>query len=103
MSESDTSEVDISLSQQSPLNCLQVSQDIKPKKKSVGFAAAPEEDLKEHHKVLKQKEEIKLKSSPFHKIPAELAYLEKRNSKIDPKPIIDKMPIIIQYQIVDSD
>ncbi|KAF6066587.1 hypothetical protein FOB64_004067 [Candida albicans] len=90
MSESDTSEVDISLSQQSPTQSPQVSQDTKPKKKSVGFAAAPEEDLKEHHKVLKQKEEIKLKSSPFHKIPAELAYLEKRNSKIDPKPIIDK-------------
>lgn len=90
MSESDTSEVDISLSQQLPTQLPQVSQDTKPKKKSVGFTAAPEEDLKEHHKVLKQKEEIKLKSSPFHKIPAELAYLEKRNSKIDPKPIIDK-------------
>ena len=102
MSESDTSEVDISLSQQSHSTASSITR-YKPKKKSVGFAAAPEEDLKEHHKVLKQKEEIKLKSSPFHKIPAELAYLEKRNSKIDPKPIIDKMPIIIQYQIVDSD
>ena len=46
MSESDTSEVDISLSQQSPTQLPQVSQDIKPKKKSVGFAAALKKILK---------------------------------------------------------
>ncbi|CAL1200160.1 Alcohol dehydrogenase GroES-like domain family protein [Candida parapsilosis] len=59
----------------------------KPKKKSVGFAPPPEEDLREYHKYLKQKEEAELKSSPFHKIPPELAYLEKRNKQAPPKPI----------------
>ncbi|KAG5418400.1 hypothetical protein I9W82_003928 [Candida metapsilosis] len=64
----------------------------KPKvKKSVGFAPPPEEDLREYHKYLKQKEEAELKSSPFHKIPAELAYLEKRYKQAPPKPI-DQTP-----------
>ncbi|KAI5965531.1 hypothetical protein CANMA_003393 [Candida margitis] len=63
----------------------------KPKKKSVGFAPPPEEDLREYHKYLQQKEEAELKSSPFHKIPPELAYLEKRNKQAPPKPI-DQTP-----------
>lgn len=63
----------------------------KPKKKSVGFAPPPEEDLREYHKYLKQKEEAELKSSPFHKIPPELAYLEKKNKQAPPKPI-DQTP-----------
>ena len=46
MSESDTSEVDISLSQQLPTQLPQVSQDTKPKKKSVGFTAALKKILK---------------------------------------------------------
>ncbi|KAI5950217.1 hypothetical protein KGF57_004384 [Candida theae] len=64
----------------------------RPKKKSVGFAPPPEEDLREYHKYLKQKEEAELKSSPFHKIPAELAYLEKRNMQTPPPKPIDQTP-----------
>lgn len=64
----------------------------KAKKKSVGFAPPPEEDLKEHHKIIKQKEEMRAKSHPFHKIPPELAYLEKRNRTLDPKPIDKPAP-----------
>lgn len=67
------------------------SSSTKPKKKSVGFAPPPEEDLREYHKYLKQKEEAELKSSPFHKIPPELAYLEKKNKQAPPKPI-DQTP-----------
>lgn len=58
----------------------------KPRKKSVGFAPLPEEDLKEHHKQLKKKEQEKMKSNPFHRIPPELAYLEK-NKAPAPKPL----------------
>ena len=65
----------------------------KPKKKSVGFAPPPVEDLKEHHKIIKQKEEMRAKSNPFHKIPPELAYLEKRDRSLDPKPLKKSLPI----------
>ncbi|CAK7894088.1 hypothetical protein CAAN1_09S04038 [[Candida] anglica] len=58
-----------------------------PVKKSVGFAPPPEEDLREHHKRLHEIEQEKLKSNPFHRIPPELAYLEKRGKSSDPKPI----------------
>ncbi|KAI3402351.1 hypothetical protein KGF56_004921 [Candida oxycetoniae] len=58
-------------------------------KKSVGFAPPPEEDLREHHRYLKEKEEDELKSSSFHKIPPELAYLNQktRNAPAAPKPL----------------
>ncbi|KAI5962685.1 uncharacterized protein KGF55_003761 [Candida pseudojiufengensis] len=58
----------------------------KPAKKSVGFAPPPEDDLKEHHEYLKQKQEIEIKSSPFHKIPPELSYLDKQHMTATPKP-----------------
>ncbi|ODV65088.1 hypothetical protein HYPBUDRAFT_153978 [Hyphopichia burtonii NRRL Y-1933] len=61
---------------------------IKPRK-SVGFAPEPEEDLKEHHERLKEIEMEKLRSSPFHKIPPELAHLEKKTP--GPKPISTKI------------
>ncbi|RCK57410.1 Protein AST1 [Candida viswanathii] len=64
----------------------------KPKKKSVGFAPPPEEDLREHHKIIKEKEEMRAKSNPFHRIPPELAYLEKRDKSIDPKPLKQSAP-----------
>lgn len=55
-----------------------MSEETPKKKKSVGFAPLPEEDLKSHHEDLKKKEQEKLKSNPFHKIPPELSYLEKK-------------------------
>lgn len=55
------------------------------RKKSVGFAPAPEEDLKEHHDVLKKKEEQKRKGNSFHNIPPELSYLQKKPDA--PKPL----------------
>jgi hypothetical protein len=58
------------------------------KKKSVGFAALPEEDLTQHHKDIKKKQAIRAESNPFHKIPPELAYLQKKSIPM-PKPIID--------------
>ncbi|EMG50066.1 hypothetical protein G210_4927 [Candida maltosa Xu316] len=67
----------------------------KPKKKSVGFAPPPEEDLKEHHQVIKEKEAERAKSHPFHKIPPELAYLEKRDHKLDPKPLGKPAPAAV--------
>lgn len=60
-------------------------QPTKPKK-SVGFAPLPEDDLKEHHKVIKDREAEELKSNPFHKVPPELAYLEKKKT-LGPQPI----------------
>lgn len=58
------------------------------KKKSVGFAALPEEDLTQHHKDIKKKQAIRAESNPFHKIPPELAYLQKKSIPM-PKPIIE--------------
>lgn len=58
----------------------------KPKKKSARFAPLPEEDLKEHHDQIKKKEQERMKANPFHKIPPELAYLEK-NKAPGPKPL----------------
>ena len=63
----------------------------KPRKKSVGFSALPEEDLREHHRTIKKKEVERAKSNPFHRIPPELAYLEKRNTPY-PKPIVQHDP-----------
>lgn len=59
--------------------------DKQAKKKSVGFAPLPEEELNEHHANLRKIHEEKLKSNPFHKIPPELSYLEKR--PLAPKPL----------------
>lgn len=55
------------------------------RKKSVGFAPEPEEDLKEHHDYLQNKRTQNLQSSPFWKVPPELAHLEKRSQ--GPKPL----------------
>lgn len=52
--------------------------------KKVGFAEPPKE-LEEHHEVLKKKELEKLESNPFHKIPPELLYLQKKPAA--PKPL----------------
>ncbi|RLV92405.1 hypothetical protein JA1_003204 [Spathaspora sp. JA1] len=73
------------------------SESPKPKKKSVGFAEAPIEDLQQHHKILRQKEEEKKKSSSFHKIPPELAYLEKKNLGQGPKQISPKPPSVPSF------
>lgn len=63
-------------------------------KKAVGFAALPEEDLTQHHKDIKKKEAIRAESNSFHKIPPELAYLQRRSIPI-PKPIIpENKPVI---------
>lgn len=59
----------------------------KKKKKSVGFAPAPVEELHEHHQKLKQIHDEKAKSNPFHKIPPELAYLDK-SKKDAPRPLL---------------
>lgn len=61
------------------------NQSEEPVVKMVGFAEPPEE-LAEHHKDLKRLEEEKKKSSSFHKIPAELQYLN-RKDKNYPKPL----------------
>lgn len=73
----------------------------KKKKKSVGFAPPPEEDLKEHHKHLREKEQDEIKSNPFHKIPPELAYLQKRKNP-DPKPILDPHEPVIKPKKYDA-
>ncbi|EGV64150.1 hypothetical protein PSN45_003744 [Yamadazyma tenuis] len=64
----------------------------KPKRKSVGFAPLPEEDLKEHHENLKKIEESKKNSIPFHQIPPELSYLQKFD-KPAPKPLPTGPPL----------
>lgn len=56
------------------------------KRKSVGFAPEPQEDLKEHHQYLDQKRKDKEKSNPFSKIPPELAYLEPKSEGPRPLP-----------------
>lgn len=56
-----------------------------PKRKSVGFAPEPEEELKEYHQQLKDKEEEMVKENPFNKVPPELAYLQNKAS--GPKPL----------------
>ncbi|KAG7195691.1 uncharacterized protein KQ657_002072 [Scheffersomyces spartinae] len=64
-----------------------VMEETRKKKKSVGFAPAPVEDLYEHHQKLKEIHDEKAKSNPFHKIPPELAYLDK-SKKEAPKPLL---------------
>lgn len=66
------------------------SDDVPKKRKSVGFAPEPEEDLKEHHKYLEERKKDKLKSNPFWRIPAELAYLEPRMECPKPLPMLPK-------------
>lgn len=61
------------------------------KRKSVGFAPEPEEELKEHHKYLEERKKDKLKSNPFWKIPAELSYLEPRLEGPKPLPALPKI------------
>lgn len=56
----------------------------KKKKKSVGFASPPPE-LTSHHQDLKKIEQERAKSHPFHQIPPELSYLEKKPDA--PKPL----------------
>ncbi|ODV80567.1 uncharacterized protein CANTADRAFT_48347 [Suhomyces tanzawaensis NRRL Y-17324] len=57
------------------------------RKKSVGFAPPPEE-LQSHHQDLAEIQHERAKSHPFHKIPPELAYLEKKGQGLGPKAII---------------
>lgn len=57
----------------------------KPEKKSVGFAEEPNEELWEHHKDVRKAQDERAKSNPFHKIPPELAHLEKKGP--GPKPL----------------
>lgn len=57
------------------------------KRKLVGFAPEPEEDLQEHHKYVEERRKDRLKSNPFWRIPPELAYLEPHKDKEGPKPI----------------
>ncbi|CAK9437485.1 uncharacterized protein LODBEIA_P18630 [Lodderomyces beijingensis] len=81
----DQTEAESELSSSSPAKPVKA-------KKSVGFAPPPVEDLREHHANIKRKEEDELKSSSFHKIPPELAYLDKKKaSTAVPKPI-DQSP-----------
>ena len=62
---------------------------LKPKpKKAVAFASPPPE-IKQIHK---EKEQDLIKSNPFHKIPPELAYLQKRNDP-GPKPLPQSLPV----------
>lgn len=61
------------------------------KRKSVGFAPEPEEDLKEHHKYLEERKKDKLKSNPFWRIPTELSYLEPRLEGPKPLPALPKI------------
>lgn len=63
------------------------------KKKSVGFAPEPEQDLKDHHRYLDQRKRDKLQANPFWKIPAELSHLEQRRE--GPKPL-PKLPTAIK-------
>lgn len=60
------------------------------KKKLVGFAPEPEQDLNEHHKFLEQRRKEKLQSSPFWKTPPEFAYLERHKEGPKPLPTFSK-------------
>lgn len=62
------------------------------KRKSVGFAPEPEQDLKEHHKYIEDRKKDRLQSNPFWKIPAELAYLEPRQEGPKPLPKLPSVP-----------
>lgn len=68
-----------------------LSLDPPKKRKSVGFAPEPEEDLKEHHKYLEERKKEKLKTNPFWKIPAELSYLEPRQEGPKPLPALPQV------------
>lgn len=61
--------------------------DTPSKRKLVGFAPEPEDDLKAHHEYLELRRQDKIKNNPFWKIPAQLAYLEPR--KEAPKPLVN--------------
>lgn len=63
---------------------------VEKKRKLVGFSEEPNRELWEHHKALDRKEKEANRSNPFHKIPAELAYLEK---KAPPPQPLEKAPI----------
>lgn len=67
------------------------------KKKSVGFAPEPEQDLKDHHRYLDQRRRDKLQANPFWKIPAELSHLEQRRE--GPKPL-PKLPPAVKSRKV---
>lgn len=60
------------------------------KKKLVGFAPEPEQDLNEHHKFLEQRRKEKLQSSPFWKTPPEFAHLERHKEGPKPLPTFSK-------------
>lgn len=61
------------------------------KRKLVGFAPEPQEDLKEHHQYLDDRKKEKLKSNPFWKIPPELAYLDHKPE--GPRPLPLELPL----------
>lgn len=63
------------------------TQDATPKKrKSVGFAPEPEQDLKDHHKYLEERRKEKRSANLFGKIPPELSYLQPRKEGCKPLP-----------------
>ncbi|KAF3985836.1 hypothetical protein FT663_05131 [Candidozyma haemuli var. vulneris] len=61
------------------------------KRKSVGFAPEPEEDLEEHHQYLDDRRKDREKSNPFSKIPPELAYLESKPEGPKPLPTLQNV------------
>lgn len=68
----------------------ETKQSAKPKKKkAVGFAEEPVEELWQHHKQVEKKQRQEMKLHPFQKVPPELAYLEKKNNP-GPQPIEKK-------------
>lgn len=67
------------------------AQSPKKKKKAVGFAAEPVEELWEHHKTVEKKQRQEMRLHPFQKIPPELAYLEKKANP-GPQPLEKTTP-----------
>lgn len=60
--------------------------------KTVGFAEPPPE-LEEHREVTRKREQEKLASNPFHRIPPELQYLQKRPPGPKPLPQPELQPV----------
>lgn len=75
-----------------PTDEVSTKSEEKPKKrKSVGFAPEPLEDLKEHHEYLDERRKDKEKSNPFSKIPPELAYLDSKPEGPRPLPVLENV------------
>lgn len=83
------------------LNNLHDAEPKASKRKSVGFAVEPVEELWEHHKEVEQKRKENAESNPFGKIPPELSHLDKKVQA--PKPLPRSQPVTKPKRVMRLD